>query len=310
MSAGPAPRPVSAGDSARITQRQDEPEHLQRLLAYSHLYKTAQWWRRIRSAGTFTLAIAAPLVALAIPATTDTLAAISAGWLVLGRTVLTGLERRDINKAVRAHELYDTRLFHLPWNTALAGRPPVPDDIATAARHIRDDAFYRGWFSIKLDNIPWPADVLLCQRQSAVWSRRDHQAYGTTILLVGLVWFAIGITIAIVGGLTLTEYLIKIFLPSSPAFLDSVELAREHWRHAVAREQIENDIHDLWDRYRSDPASLPLAECRQIQDAAFLLRRDGPRVPNFFYRLRRTRSSASTAAGTQALLNDATDTPG
>ncbi|MFI6498912.1 S-4TM family putative pore-forming effector [Nonomuraea typhae] len=63
----PGPRPVPAGDSARITQRQDEPpEHLQLLLAYSHLYKTAQWWRRIRSAGSFALA------------------AISAGWLVLG----------------------------------------------------------------------------------------------------------------------------------------------------------------------------------------------------------------------------------
>ncbi|MEU4226245.1 S-4TM family putative pore-forming effector [Nonomuraea sp. NPDC026600] len=84
-----------------------------------------------------------------------------------------------------------------------------------------------------------------------VWppDRGCSGAYGTTILLVGLAWFAIGVTIAIVGELTLTEYLIKIFLPSSPAFLDSIELSREHWRHAVAREQIENDIHDLWDRY-------------------------------------------------------------
>ncbi|MEU9018588.1 S-4TM family putative pore-forming effector [Actinomadura sp. NPDC048394] len=307
VNAVPPLRPVPSGESAHISQRQDEPEHLRRLLAYSHLYKNAQWWRRIRTTGTFTLAIAAPIFAFAIPATTDILAAISAGWLVLGRTVLSGLERRGVGKAVRAHELYDTKLFHLPWNTALAGRPPVPDDIAAAASHISDDTFYRGWFSVNLGNTPWPADVLLCQRQSAVWSRRDHQAYGTTILLVGLGWFLVGATIAIVGELTLADYLIKIFLPSSPAFLDSVELAREHWRHAVAREQVENDIHDLWDHYRSTPASLPAGECRQIQDAAFLLRRDGPRVPNFFYRIRRKRSSASTAAGTQAILNDSAD---
>jgi hypothetical protein len=300
----PAPRPVPAGEGAQITRRQDEPEHLTRLLAYSHLYRTAQWWRRIRAGGTFTLAIAAPLIALAIPPTAETLAAISAGWLVLGRTVLTGLERRDISKAVRAHELYDTKLFYLPWNTALAGRPPIPDDIAAAARNISDDAFARGWFSVDLTDTPWPGDVLLCQRQSAVWSRRDHQAYGTTILLVGLAWFVLGVTIAIIGELTLTDYLIKIFLPSSPAFLDSVELAREHWRHAVARERVENDIHDLWDRYGDDPAELPRAECRKIQDAAYLLRRDGPRVPNFFYRIRRVRSQASTVEGTRALLDD------
>jgi predicted pore-forming effector associated with SMODS systems len=304
------PAPVPHGRSANIARRQDEPDHLQRLLAYSYLYRTAQWWRRVRATGTFTLAVAAPLIALAVPSTAETLAAISAGWLVLGRTVLTGLERRDISKAIRAHELYDTKLFHLPWNAALAGRPPIPDDIAAAARHITDDNPYRGWFSIDLGDTPWPADVLLCQRQSAIWSRRDHQAYGTTILLVGIAWFILGLTIAIVGELTLTDYLIKIFLPSSPAFLDSVELAREHWRHAVARERVEHDIHDLWDHYHSNSAALPPTECRKIQDAAYLLRRDGPRVPSFFYRLRRTRTEASTAAGTQALLRDDQPTHG
>lgn len=304
MTAASAPRPVPRGKSANITQRQDEPAHLQRLRAYSYLYQTAQWWRRIRATGTFTLAVAAPLIALAVPPTAETLAAISAGWLVLGRTVLTGLERRDIGKAIRAHELYDTKLFHLPWNAALAGRPPIPDDIAAAARHITDETPYRGWFSIDLGDTPWPADVLLCQRQSAIWSRRDHQAYGTTILLVGIAWFLLGLTIAISGELSITDYLIKIFLPSSPAFLDSVELAREHWRHAIARERVEHDIHDLWNQYQNDLAALPPSECRKIQDAAYLLRRDGPRVPSFFYRLRRTHTEASTAAGTQALLSD------
>jgi hypothetical protein len=300
----PAPRPILLGESANITERQDEPDHLQRLRAYSHLYQTAQWWRRIRATGTFALAIAAPLIALAVPSTAETLAAISAGWLVLGRTVLTGLERRDIGKAVGVHELYDTKLFHLPWNAALAGRPPIPDDVAAAARHVSDDSPYRGWFSIDLRDTPWPADVLLCQRQSAIWSRRDHQAYGTTILLVGLAWFVLGLIIAIIGELSITDYLIKIFLPSSPAFLDSVELAREHWRHAVARERVEHDIHDLWDHYCGEPAILPWTECRKVQDAAYLLRRDGPRVPSFFYRLRRRQTEASTAAGTQTLLSD------
>lgn len=304
MTAIPPPRPVPAGESSRITQRQDQPDHLQRLLAYSHLYRIAQRWRRIRTCGTFLLAVAAPLIALAVPATAETLAAISAGWLVLGRTALTALERHAIAKAVSAHEFYDTRLFRLSWNTALAGRPPIPDDIATAAAHIRDDARYKKWYDVDLDDVPWPADVLLCQRQSAVWSRRDHHAYGVTVLVTGLAWFGIGLITAIIIDLSLTDYLIKVFLPSSPAFLDSIELAREHWRHASARERVEQDIHDLWDTYRNDPGSLPVEECRKIQDAAYLLRRDGPRVPGLFYRIRRVRSSASTRAGTQTLLEE------
>ncbi len=298
-------RPVPDGESARITQRQGQPEHLQRLLAYSHYYQVAQRWRRSRAFGTFVLAAAGPIVALFVAATSELVAAISAGWLVLGRTLLTWLEQRSTLDAARVQELYDTRLFHLPWNAALVGRQPTPDDIAAAARHIDDDTPYRNWYSIDLGDTPWPADVLLCQRQSAVWSRRDHRAYGTTVLIVGVLWFLIGLVIALVRDLTLADYLIKIFLPSAPAFLDSLDLARMQWQHAVARRHVEHKIHDLWNGFRTEPESLTVADCREIQDSAYLLRRDGPRVPDIIYRLRRRSSESATKAGTAILRADA-----
>jgi predicted pore-forming effector associated with SMODS systems len=306
MTTVPTSRPVAVGSSSGIKQRQDHKPHLQRLLAYSNLYNTAQWWRRTRTLGTFTLAATAPVIALLVPSTSAMLAAISGGWLVLGRTILTWLEQRATLHAVRVQELYDTELFFLPWNTSLAGRRPVPDDVADAARHIKKDKDYLNWYDIDLGDTPWPGDVLLCQRQSVVWSRRDHRAYGTTIVLTGISWFILGLTIALAQDLTLADYLIKIFLPSAPAFLDSVELGRAHWRHAAAREQVENEIHDLWETYRANPASLTEAECRKIQDEAFRLRLNGPRVPNLFYKLRRAKSAANTAAGTIAIRETAT----
>jgi hypothetical protein len=195
-------------------------------------------------------------------------------------------------------------LFHLPWNAALVGRRPAPDDVAAAARHITDDAPYRNWYSIDLGDTPWPADVLLCQRQSAVWRRRDHRAYGTTVLLAGVAWFLVGLVVALARDLSLADYLIKIFLPSAPAFLDSLDLARLHWHHATARQQIEHKIDDLWQAHTSQPGSLTVTDCREIQDSAYLLRRDGPRVPGTFYKLRRATSEASTKAGTAALRAD------
>jgi SMODS-associating 4TM effector domain len=303
MTTGPAQPPVALGQPAHITQRQDEPLHLQRLLAYSHLYRTAQWWRRVRALGTFVLATAAPIIALLIPATSDTIAAISAGWLVAGRTILSWLEERGTRQAAQIQELYDTGLFYLPWNTALAGRPPNPEDIADAARHIKDDSPYRHWYSINLGDTAWPGDVLLCQRQSVVWGRRDHHAYGTLILIIGIAWLAAGILLAIIRDLTLAAYLIKIFLPSSPAFLDTAELAHAHWRHSAAREEVEHHIDDLWTTHKAEPSTIRIAQCREIQDASYLLRRDGPRVGAAFYRLRKKTSAASTAAGTTILRN-------
>lgn len=299
----PTARPVPEGASGRITQRQDEPQHLHRLLAYSRDYQIAHRWRRARALGTFALAAVGPFISLFFPATTDLVAAISAGWLVLGRTLLTGMEQRATQHAARVQELYDTSLFHLPWNYALAGRKPAPEDVADSARHITDDSKHRNWYSVDLGTTSWPADVLLCQRQSMVWSRQEHRAYGATILTTGVIWFIIGIVIALVRDLSLADYLIKIFLPSAPAFLDTIELARQHRQHASNRQQVEHQIDDLWQTFTAQPETLTVSKCREVQDAAFLLRRDGPRVPNLFYKIRRAKSEANTRAGTAALLS-------
>jgi hypothetical protein len=229
------------------------------------------------------------------------LAAVAAAWLVAGRTILSWLEEHGTQRAVRIQELYDTRLFRLPWNTALAGREPAPEDVAAAAAHIRNDVPYRDWYSIDLGDTPWPGDVLLCQRMSMVWSRRDHRAYGTAILITGIIWFAVGLAVALARDLSLAEYLIKIFLPSSPALLDCTELARSHWKHATRRENAELDIQDIWNAHRAAADTIDPVLCRNIQDTAYLLGRHGPRVPGFFYRLRKAATHAAISAGVTAL---------
>ena len=251
--------------------------------------------------GTIGLAAVGPLLSLLIPSASETVAAVSAAWLVAGRTILGWLEQRRTMEAVRVHELFDTKLFYLPWNTALAGRPPAPDDVAEAAGAIKKDDRYRNWYSIDLGEEPWPADVLLCQRQSMVWGRSDHRAYGTTILVAGVSWLLLGTVVAIVRDLSLVDYLVKIFLPIAPALLDSIDLARLHWQVARGREQVEHRIHDLWEGYKAGTGEVTVADCREIQNSAYLLRRDGPRVPNLFYKLRRGRVDAKTRAGTDAL---------
>jgi hypothetical protein len=114
----------------------------------------------------------------------------------------------------------------------------------------------------------------------------------------------IGVVIALIRDLNLASYLIKIFLPSAPAFLDSVELARQHHQHAASRQLVEDKINDLWEARKTQPDTPTVAACREIQDSAYLLRRDGPRVPYLFYKLRRKSSEANTQAGAQALRGD------
>ncbi|MFD8044832.1 S-4TM family putative pore-forming effector [Streptomyces chartreusis] len=300
MTAGQQP-PVPAGASARIKERQDQPEHLTRLLAYSHLYKTAVRWRRIRIWGNVVMALTAPLFAVFLPSDASTRGAIAAAWLVLGRTVLSSLEQSYSLQGANVQELYDTKLFHLPWNQALVGREPVPDDVSAAARRIRDHGPYLDWYSIDLGDTPWPGDVLLCQRQSAVWSRRDHRAYGTFLAISGGTWTLTIIVFALARDMTLLTFLVALFLPSAAALLDTIELAREHWQQSVKRRQVEDDIHDVWNKYQASPRDIPIAECQRLQDATYLLRRDSPPVPKWFYNLRRHETAAVTSDGTTSL---------
>ena len=207
-------------------------------------------------------------------------------------------------------DAFDTRLFKLPWNTAIAGREPAPEDVIAAAAHIRDDTRYRGWYSIDLAETPWPGDVLLCQRMSIIWGRRDHRAYGSMILITRIAWLAVGLTVALARDLSLASYLLKIFLPSSPALLDCTELARAHWRHATRRENAEQDIQDIWQAHRSDSEGIDPAACRNIQDTAYLLRRQGPRVPDFFYRIRQRATSDAISAGAALMIATPDDDSG
>lgn len=300
-----APRPVPRGEPSQIARRQDEARHLRRLFAYSVLYHRSQRWRRARMAGTVLIAAVAPVAVLVYPAGSGPLAAVGAAWLLASRTVLGWLEERAVHRAAAVQELYETGLFGLSWNAALAGAPPAPEEIVAAAGRIRRPDRYRGWFGIDVRDVPWPGDVLLCQRHSMVWSLRDHRAYAGALVAAGLGWFVLGLALALYLDMSLAGYLVKLFLPVCPALLDCVELAGAHRRHAARREEALREIQNLWEANRADPAGVGPADCRRVQDAAYLARRDGPKIPGVFYRLRRGASARSAVEGVGVLLDGA-----
>lgn len=295
-----ATRPVPPGASADITVRQDQPPHRRRLLAYSRLYLIGQRYRIVRAVGAVALA-ATPLLTWRYPGAADTVAAVAGGWLILSRGVLAWAESRHTEAAVNIQELYDTELLLLPWNPALAGEQPLPDDVADAARKMKDSADFDRWFGTDLTGVPWPADALLCQRESAVWSRADHRGYGRTLLAVSALLFLATVAVGLVADFELDEYLIRLGLPVTPALLGAVELGRTHLRFARRREALVRDMTELWKTHKSALGDLPVSECRRVQDEAYRLRRDAPRVPGLYYKVWRRARHATTQEGNAEL---------
>ncbi len=303
MTVPPALAPRTPGAPSDIKARQDQPPHFTRLLAYSHAYDAAQRWRVARMFGTLLLAAVAPFIAYFAKDASDGLGALAAGWLVVGRAIMLRFEHAHTARAVAIQELYDTELFGLSWNASLCGHKPSEVDIAAYARKKAGDADrYLDWYSIDLSTAVWPGDVVLCQRQSSAWSRRDQDGYAAVLIGLAAAWFVVGVVFALLNSLELGQYLIRLFLPCAPAFLDAVELAGEHRSSATGRGALEREINQQWDEYCDDGSTLTGAKCRENQDASYLSRSSCPRVPQWFYWLRRATSDAATRDGTVPLL--------
>ncbi len=292
-----------------ISVRQNSPEMIKLLKAFSWHYRRSKRWHRVRVTGTLAFAAAAPVVTFWLPGAADWVAAIAGAWVLLGRTIILAVEDREVRMAVTIQEQFDTDLFGLVWNGTLAGAKAAPEDITDAARHVRTDDGLRDWYP-KTEGLPRPMDVLLCQRASAVWGRRTHMDYATTLAVAAVGWFLAGLAMAVFAKLSLAGYLVKLFLPSQPAFLDAVDLYRTHRRQSEHKRAVERHADALWARACAGDIAIGDADCRAIQDEAYRLRRRGPQVAQWFYRFRRGRDELVMRQAAAELMTQFNGDPG
>jgi hypothetical protein len=287
-------RTAHSGASS-IPQRQNDDEFVSARAAARAAYSAVGRIRFLRTTGTVGLAVAAPLVSVLWPSTTGITASVAAVWLVAGRTLMKNWERSWQEKGRKFQEYYDSRLFRIDWNTALAGRMDAVREEMAACRPRGDSPRDRDWYE-SVPAIPWPYDVLACQMQNALWGRRNHRAYAN--LLWGL-FAATCVAVALVGALKhleLEDLLLKLFLPVAPALVDLSELPREHRGAEQAKEKTGDTIADLRDQCEAG-RPVTAEDCREIQDAIYHLRGTNPAVPSWFHRrLRRKVTAANEAA--------------
>jgi hypothetical protein len=293
-----------------ITERQDQPHHFERLVSYTYRYGIAGRWRGLRMFGTLGLAALVPVAVFAWPAAAEDLAAIAACWLVLGRATLRWCEQNSYHRAALVQEYYDTELFGLDWNNALVGEQPnVADLVADAQKLTRPKRLtkLKKWYDVDLSGLPWPVDVMTCQLQSSIWSRRDQKAYSIFLGVAAGIWVAAGVIYGAAVGMSLSHFLVALFLPSAPALVDAVELSSAHWRYSGERLAVETDAQNAMRAFRFTQQLPSPAVARALQDAAYRLRRDQPRVPRWFYELRRHGSTLVSRRAADNLHADPSD---
>lgn len=265
-----------------IFERQNSNDALLAARAFRRRYTVAGRWRALRLGLSLFLGSAGVLLALAVSAASDYVAAAAAAWIVLSRVLLTPNERRERRHGAVAQESFDSDVFALPWSPSVAGSKPPREDIRNWAHKEEEDGL-RDWYS---DTRParHPVDVLICQRSTITWARQDHTTYAQ--VLTGAVWTALFATVVLGIGLNLSlgEYLLRLGLPVLPAALDVLDIARDNATIARKKMRLETEANSLLARTNATGIAPTVAECRDLQSGIFATRLL-PGVPSWMYRL-------------------------
>lgn len=239
------------------------------------------------------LAAAAPPFSLVSLTAAGVVGAVAGAWVVASRLVLIPVEHRHVRHAVRIQERFDTRLFNLPWSDPLSGPSPSEEDIADSARRVSGDdrvgqQHSEGWYP-STNGLPHPVDVLVAQWSSVAYGRHQSRAYFHFVTATIAVVVISVVGVGVIGGMSLTDWLITFALPSLPAALDASEIAHAHRRMADRKATIEDELLlPLWKAELSATGTLTPDDCRRVQDESF-------RFARVAYKFR-TRSSGADAS--------------
>lgn len=283
-----------------VAERQNTDDALLFLAATQRRYALARRWRSVRIDVALLFAVAGPVVAHAADEATAYVAAAAAVWTLVSR-VLTAAEAHARGQAVRAQERFDTYVFGLEWNSGSLGSMPSREDLCDWAQEQRSAS--RDWYPPVAARAPSPIDVLLCQRSSVNWSRRDHQVMRLLALVVPAVLLVGSLAYAAGSDLSLGDYLLQWGLPLLPGALDVIDVAVGNHQLVSRKQQLEEQIDGLLERFRAGVDPARLADCRAVQDRVVETRLL-PGVPGWWYRLTREKRERAMLDAAEGYMRD------
>lgn len=250
------------------------------------LHRRAQRLDVVRTGLSLLIAALGLLAVFVDTATAITIA--GALWAVIYSAGLARWTDGELRRAAVLQEMFDVRLFGLPWN------PLVADEQISAAEINRLGKRYDGPPAMILDyydipDLPYPFDVLGCQQQNLGWGARIRQRYARTVLAAIVVWSAAGVAIGAFTDLTVGQVLLRWYVPSLGIFLFGLDIFQSQRAVAAARERALRVVRSRVAAARREPTAAGVVSglellTRQVQDVIFLTRVNTPRVPEWFFR--------------------------
>ncbi|GIJ19822.1 S-4TM family putative pore-forming effector [Micromonospora lutea] len=269
-----------------LLSRQTEPEMMTLLRAMSVCHSRAQRLDNLRMILSILLGVAGAAVALTGVSST-LVTALGALWALMNAVGLGTWSRGQLSRGAVLQEMFDVRLFGLPWNAVAAGAEVSAAEVSRLDRAYRgDERYLRDYYEVP--PLPTPYDVLACQQQNLGWGARVRRRYAYVVLGGTAAWSLLGVVFGISAGLTVLQLLLQWYVPSLGALLLGMEIYRSQRDVANDRERalavMQERITAAVERHGVDASAELLALARQVQDLIFRSRQRQSRVPDWFFR--------------------------
>src|SRR5260370_42505819 len=203
-----------------ISQDQNTPEQLERLAAQRYLYSRA---KRLLTGQLF-LDLVSPIILAIIVALFPNFgiyAALIALIILVSDFSLESLQSSKREQAEGVQELFDCDLLDMQCQDLIARNIPDTIEIMKAAeKYKRSDPTYKAlknWYPSEVDTLPLYLARLVCQRMNCLWDVQLRRKY---LQVVGIMFFilcVIVMTVALVKGLTVSNFLLVVVAPLLPA---------------------------------------------------------------------------------------------
>ncbi|GAA4402344.1 hypothetical protein GCM10023153_31390 [Ornithinibacter aureus] len=282
-----------------LRQLETDEVSLQRAAAVVH--RRTQWFATAQETGAVVLAIVGMVSAYTGkwqgPVTLSGFA-----WFLVSAFVLGALAKASTEEAATIQEVFDCRLFALPWNETLGSSQRVtPDRMLQLAGSLKptsgaEQRIQEGWYD-NTDRVHYPLDVFISQEQNLNWDVRLRRRFRRFLILTGLCWVSLGVLVAVLADAKVAQTLMVAFVPAAAAF----DLGRERWR---VQQQVMDErsrlvllVTDVLAHAQS--GAIHQAEltrlmvlARQVQDGIFRTRSQFGRVPGPVYAMFKNRDEA------------------
>jgi hypothetical protein len=271
-----------------ITKRQNKPNLIELLKAQRIAYSQCKKFQ-IFDVISVVIAIIFPLLTIKYPDYQNAINAFGVLWTA--SYLLTEFYRKNkTTQGAVIQEQFDTDLYNLKWNEVLCKDKVNIDTIQDlASKYSKNDL--ENWYSSKIDNsLPREISILLCQRINFSWEISQRQKFVTFLSVIALLYYGIYIVIGFKNNVGFFDLLVMLS-PSISFLVYSVLNVLSLRSHVKSKNETLKFIDKELEKFKHNRTSLPTTETiRQIQDVIFTERTVPEKVPDWFYRLNKSKN--------------------